>query len=285
MNRQNKLKVSVVVPCYNEEGTIGQCLEALANQTVQPAEIIIVDNNCSDNTVKVAKKYPGVRVVTEEEQGLVAARSRGLNCATGDILARLDADSRPASNWIQTMLNVFENDQIQAATGTGDYYDGPFKTITRLYRNMLFVWLNRLMIGHHMLWGSNMALRRSAWESIKSECCYVPNILEDLDIASHLNEHFGRGAVTYQPKLRADISIRRAMVNMKQNWLYLKMWPDTLKLHGYQKRALVWPAVAVLLTSIAFGNKILRFYNASQKRFIFSLEQWQNNPLYTRGNP
>ncbi len=264
---------------------IGQCLEALAAQTVKPLDVIVVDNNCSDQTSAIAGGYKGVRIVKEARQGLIAARNAGFRAARGDILARLDADSRPAKNWLAELGQAFEDDQLQAVTGTGNYYDAPFKTLTRLYRNLFFVWLNRLMIGHHMLWGSNMALRRRAWLEVGDQLCDQPNILEDLDIAAHLAESYGSQVISYQPSLRVDISVRRAIVSLRHNWRYLKMWPATLKLHDYQRRHLVWPAVAVLVPSIAFGSKVARFYNPDQDRFIFNLEQWRRNPLYTRGNP
>jgi len=52
------MKVSVVVPAYNEEAYIGNCLESLTNQKVKPDEIIVVNNNSTDATVKIAKRFP-----------------------------------------------------------------------------------------------------------------------------------------------------------------------------------------------------------------------------------
>lgn len=264
---------------------IGQCLDALVKQTVSPLEIIVIDNNCTDQTATIAARYPGVRVVKEPQQGVIAARNTGFAVARGDILARLDADSRPTRDWLAKLSQVFESNPTQAVTGTGDYYDAPFKLITRLYRNFFFVWLNRLMIGHHMLWGSNMALRRQAWLTAGDQFCNQPDILEDLDIAAHVAEVYGVDAVAYRPDLRVDISVRRAIVSLRHNWCYMKMWPATLRLHGYQRRHLVWPAVAMLVPSIAIGNKVVRFYNPQRERFIFSLAQWRSNPLFDRGNP
>lgn len=285
MPEQTSRSISVIIPCYNEEGSIGKCLEALSRQTVKPLEIIIVDNNCTDSTVKVALKHDRVRVVKEKVQGLVPSRDTGFRAAKGEILARLDADSRPAPHWLATVAELFKDETVQAATGTGYFYDAPFKRFVRAYRNIAAVWLNRLVLGHHMLWGSNMAIRASAWEYIGARCCHLADIMEDLDIAIHIHKSFGNRSILYRSSMRVDISARRAMVTLRRNWLYLRMWPRTLALHSNQKKLIVWPAIGILLASIAFGNKIARFYNAHEGRMVFTVKQWRSNPLYTRANP
>jgi glycosyltransferase involved in cell wall biosynthesis len=277
-------RVSVIIPCFNEEAVLANCLEALRAQTSVPLEVIVVDNNSSDKTALIAKKF-GVKVVQEKQQGLIPARNKGFSVAKGDILAKLDADSLPSADWIKTIQQIFLKKQAQAITGTGIFYDAPAKWLVRLQRNLFAVWLNRIVMGHHMLWGSNLAIRSSAWRQINSHCCDMPNIMEDLDIAAHIVEEFGAKAVRYEPKMRVDISARRSMVSLKRNWLYLKMWPKTLSLHGYERRLLLWPAIGFLLFWMGLGSKINRFYNQEQDKMIFNLSQWRNNSLYTRNNP
>ena len=284
MNKQRQLSVSVIIPCYNEEAVIRICLEALSAQIVRPLEIIVVDNNCTDGTLKIAKQFK-VKIIKEAKQGLIAARNTGFNVAAGDIIAKLDADSRPRADWVENMISVFESASVQAATGTGNFYDAPCKPLVRIYRNLFAVWLNRLVLGHHMLWGSNLALRNTAWRVVGEECCNLPDIMEDLDLAAHIRLHYGRKSVVYKPKMKVDISGRRAMVSLKRNWLYLKMWPRTLSIHNYERRILLWPAIGFLLVTMALANKYARFYNKEQERMIFSLSQWRSNPFYTRDNP
>lgn len=281
-----KSEISVVIPCYNEEENIFACLQALQEQTLKPLEIIVVDNNSTDETAKIAAQFDNVTVEKEIRQGVTAASKRGFLSAEGKIFARLDADSRPRANWLEVIEKTFDiNSQIQAVTGSGFFYDAPCKHFVRAYRNLIAVWLNRYVMGHHMLWGSNMAIRKSAWLAIKKEVCNRPNIMEDLDIAAHINKKFGPKSIYYDREVHVDVSARRAMVSLKNNYLYLAMWPRTLKLHGYQKGNMLWLAIAALLASIAFGNKIARFYNYQEDRFIFSLTQWRSNGLYNRSNP
>jgi len=242
MRHQNPPKISVVVPCFNEEQTIATCLRALEKQTVKLHEIIVVDNNCTDNTASVAASFVGVKILQEPVQGLKPARNAGMNAASGDIIARIDADSRVAPNWAETIAKTMANPKVQAVTGTGYFYDAPCKKLVRSFRNVFAVWLNRLVLRHHMLWGSNMAVRASVWRTVVNDCCALADIMEDLDIAMHIHSHFDAKAIAYRPRMRADISARRAMVSAPQNWRYLKMWPYTLSLHNRPRRVMLWPA-------------------------------------------
>ena len=72
--------ISIVVPAYNEEKCLAQCIEALLRQTVdQPYEAIIVDNNSTDRTAVIAERYvPRIRLVREGQKGRGAARRTGI---------------------------------------------------------------------------------------------------------------------------------------------------------------------------------------------------------------
>jgi hypothetical protein len=93
------IDVSVVVPFYNAERSVEDCIAALRAQTLAPPryEIIMVDNNSTDGSADLVRKYPDVRLLSEEKQGSYAARNRGVAAARGAIVAFTDADCRPAS--------------------------------------------------------------------------------------------------------------------------------------------------------------------------------------------
>src|SRR6266567_2953645 len=97
---QKDLRISVVIPVYNEEKYLGKCLDSLMRQNVKADEIIVVDNNSTDNSVAIAKKYP-IRVVFEKTQGMIPARNHGFNEARYEIIARTDADTILPVNWIK----------------------------------------------------------------------------------------------------------------------------------------------------------------------------------------
>src|SRR5487761_1699776 len=93
------MKISIVIPVYNEADNLSACLDAISNLEVMPYEVIVVDNNSTDNTVAIANLYDFVTVAHESRQGVVHARTKGFNLAKGDIIARIDADSVLPYDW------------------------------------------------------------------------------------------------------------------------------------------------------------------------------------------
>ena len=94
MEKRRALRLSAIVCAYNEERSLGAALHSLFAQTRVPDEIIVVNNASSDRTRTVAGSVPGVIVVDEPDKGLVKARARGLQAASGDVLLYIDADCR-----------------------------------------------------------------------------------------------------------------------------------------------------------------------------------------------
>jgi glycosyltransferase involved in cell wall biosynthesis len=89
--------VSIIVPCYNVEDYVAECLDSAINQTYSPIEIIAIDNNSTDRTLSILedfeKRYPElITVLEEKKQGAPAARNKGLSVAKGEWLQFLDAD-------------------------------------------------------------------------------------------------------------------------------------------------------------------------------------------------
>lgn len=83
--------ISVVIPAYNREHLIGEAIDSINAQTLSVDEIIVVDNNCTDNTVKIAK-HVGAKIISEKKQGVAAARNRGISVCNNDWIAFLDSD-------------------------------------------------------------------------------------------------------------------------------------------------------------------------------------------------
>lgn len=89
----NQPRISCIIPVYNGERFLGETLESVLAQTCPPFEVIVVDDGSTDSTAAVAAAYDSrVRYVHQSNAGPAAARNRGLDLATGDLLAFLDAD-------------------------------------------------------------------------------------------------------------------------------------------------------------------------------------------------
>jgi GT2 family glycosyltransferase len=113
------LSVSVVVATYDRPDELQGCLQSLvAQQTVRPVEIIVVDNHPdSGMTRRVAAGFPTVRSVEERRGGLSYARNAGILAATGHILAMTDDDAVCAPDWIERLVAPFERDDVMIVTG------------------------------------------------------------------------------------------------------------------------------------------------------------------------
>ncbi len=177
--------VSIIIPAYNEADIIGNCLDSIAAQTVAPKEVIVVDNNCTDNTVVIALRYPFVKVVTEPKQGIIAARNKGFGVAKGTILARINADVVLEPNWVEAVIDGFTDSRVEAVTGSA-WTHALFNTDepkTKLYAYG-YTFGAEVVFGVRILWGANMALRRSVWLSISDHACLNDKkVHEDQDIS------------------------------------------------------------------------------------------------------
>ena len=130
---QDIVKVSVIVPFYNAAETIERCINALLAQNY-PAdnyEVILVDNNSTDNTAQIVKKYPRIKLLTENKQGSYAARNRGVAESKGGIIAFTDSDCVPAPEWLNRILESFDSSQVGIVQG-GRIYASECSALTLL---------------------------------------------------------------------------------------------------------------------------------------------------------
>ncbi|MCX6789642.1 MAG: glycosyltransferase family A protein [Candidatus Gribaldobacteria bacterium] len=119
------IKISVVVPAYNEESYLRACLASLKKQNFNgDYEIIVVDNNSADKTAQIARDL-GCKVVFEPQQGVCFARQRGVVEALGEIIVSTDADCVFPEDWLANIVQAFlENKNSVAVIGPYDYPAG-----------------------------------------------------------------------------------------------------------------------------------------------------------------
>ena len=110
--------ISVVVPAYNAETTIGACVSSLRNQQFeQPYEIIVIDDGSTDSTAKIAHDN-GATVISITNSRPAAARNTGIRAAHGAIICFTDADCIPRPNWLREITAPFRDVTVAACKGT-----------------------------------------------------------------------------------------------------------------------------------------------------------------------
>ena len=110
--------ISVIIPTFNEEKNIAQCLVSLRHQTVPRSEyeIIVVDGNSKDRTREIAQKYAD-KVFIQTSPRVGGARNDGIMAASGDIVATTDADCILPPTWIATIKRGFRDPGVVQVYG------------------------------------------------------------------------------------------------------------------------------------------------------------------------
>lgn len=202
---------SVVIPAYNEENQISSCLDALVKQsTDRRFEVIVVDNNSTDNTSKIVNNYKkklNIKVVIEEQKGRGSARKTGFKKASGDIILSTDADTIVPEDWIERIITIFEsNKNVLAVTGVCQIVDN--SKLTNALFNIfqpLSMRIYRLFFGHYWLSGFNFAVRKSSYLTSGG---FDPklNVQEDIDLSFKVSKV---GKIKFLPDLCVNVSGRR----------------------------------------------------------------------------
>lgn len=117
--------VSVIIPTYNEEKDIENCIKSLKNQAFQDFEIIIVDDGSTDNTLKILEKLEKEKIKTlnQQHKGPGEARNLGAKNASGKILVFIDSDMTFDKNYIKNLIEPILNDKEQKIIGTTHDYE------------------------------------------------------------------------------------------------------------------------------------------------------------------
>ena len=116
--------VSIIIPCFNSEKFISQCIDSILNQDYTNLEIIIVDDGSSDNTVNLLRKNENIEylhIIRQQNQGACIARNVGLSLSTGKYIKFLDSDDFLEPYIIRKQVQLAESlDNITIVYG--DYY-------------------------------------------------------------------------------------------------------------------------------------------------------------------
>lgn len=122
----NKYKISVIIPVYNAEKYIEECLNSIVKQTLDSIEIIIVNDGSTDKTSSILEKfviqYNNIKIINQENSGVVSARITGYGHASGEYIGWVDADDFIEKDMYQKMYNEVSNKKADIAICNYNFY-------------------------------------------------------------------------------------------------------------------------------------------------------------------
>jgi len=262
--RRSLIRISIIVPVYNNSKELSECLSALIASSTPHSEIIVVDDASTDDTSSVAARM-GVRVLRlPKNSGPAAARNYGARHAQGDILFFVDADVIVAPGGVNCVREVLE-EHLDVAAVFGSYDTVPRATgVISQYRNLLhhFVHQNGNSDAS-TFWAGCGAVRRSAFHEIGGfdEKRFPRSSIEDIDLGYRLRRaghrillHKGLQVThlkqwTLRSVVRTDFLCRA--IPWSRLILEQKNAPNDLNLKGGQRLSVALVGLACVFSLLA----------------------------------
>lgn len=249
------MQVSVIIPVRNEEQLIAQTLTILLQQTILPAQVIIVNNNSTDHTVEVVNELQQQYTDAEVTLTIIdcpvgtqaSARERGVASATSELIAFIDADTVLPPQWIERGIHVFEQNTSLVGTGGPMMYQQWLMTAANFF---LYCFVN-IVRSRYFFYGCNGLFRASAYKQCHGlEGCdafmtahHHQEPYDDVWLSQrlqHVGDTYGHLSLYARGQIRVAFdhsSIKRASVrqaNLKQSfqrWLRQRRETRTVLQH------------------------------------------------------
>jgi len=117
---KKKYSISVLVPAFNEQETIGETIKAIFDVEYPIKELIVLNDGSTDNTGKIVKNllktYPNLRLINKKNSGKADSLNQGIKLAKGELIVVVDADSYPAKDSFGKLVGFFDDEKVGAAT-------------------------------------------------------------------------------------------------------------------------------------------------------------------------
>lgn len=213
--------ISVIIPTYNEEENIAQCLVSLSHQNIPRTEyeIIVVDGGSKDTTCDIAKKYAD-QVFTQTSKKVGGARNDGVKEAKGDIIATTDADCILPPDWIKNLTEDFKDPNIVQVYGpVYPIEEGISNRFSLLLANT-FARVGYYSRTFFYTLGCNTAFRKDAF--LKAGMYRCIDAGDDLEISMRMKDE---GTIYFDNRLKVGFSMRRyqkfGTLQSLYEWVYI----------------------------------------------------------------
>ena len=228
--------ISVVIPTFNEEENIAQCLVSLRHQTVPRSEyeIIVVDGGSKDRTREIAGKYAD-KVFVQTSRKVGGARNDGIMAATGDIVATTDADCIIPPTWIETIKKEFDEKDVVLLYGPVYPIEESLKNSCSLLFANTFSRLGYYTKIFYYTLGCNTAFFRDA--VIRAGMYRCIDAGDDLEIALRMKD---QGKVKFCAAMKVGFSMRRyqqyGSLKSLYEWVYIVAHGGEVQKYSYSQK-------------------------------------------------
>lgn len=254
--------ISIIIPCRNEARYIRQVLDALRDQDFTDFETIIVDGDSDDETVSIVQQYSAqqplhLKLIHNPQRTIPSSLNLGIENASGEIIVRLDAHSRPAKNYLSACLNALDESGAEVVGGAWDVKAGDDTIVAAAIAAAVSSPLGAGDAAYRL--NQNQArdadtvpfgcFRRGTWESVGG---YNEELFanEDYEFYFRLRQRGGR--IYFDPKIRCEYyaaSTLRALA--QQYWRYGWWKAQMLRRHPRSIRArqlipIAWSVLSLL---------------------------------------
>jgi glycosyltransferase involved in cell wall biosynthesis len=228
--------ISVIVPSFNEEENIAQCLVSLSHQTAgrNEYEIIVVDGGSTDKTCEISRKFAD-KVFIQTSKKVGGARNDGVMAAKGEIIASTDADCIVPPDWVERIKKDFSNPAIVQVYGpVYPIEDRPGNHFSLLLANT-FSRIGYYSRTFYYTLGCNTAFRKDAFMKAGMYRCIDAG--DDLEIAMRMKD---QGKIRFDGRLKVGFSMRRyqqyGTFKSLYEWLYIVAHGGESQKYAYSQK-------------------------------------------------
>jgi glycosyltransferase involved in cell wall biosynthesis len=275
------IDLSVIVPFYNAEKYLEQCIQALLAQSYPASryEVIMIDNNSTDGSPAIVGRYSRISLLRERKQGAYAARNRGVAASTGSIIAFTDADCSAFPEWLEQIVAALDSPEVLLVQGGRSYgVESPGLKMLETYESERAVFtFSRSDSKTYYGYTNNMAVRRDVFD----RCGPFLEVTRGADslFVHRVIAEYSRDAIRYAPAAK----IRHLEMTSVRQWLQKRFIYGRSFQRNYQRRKGAYRLITPAESSVILRETVRRKNYSLPRTLCLIALLWMGTVFYMLG--